>query len=265
MVVSRQPAVLVVDDDPQIVRALERTLRREFTVLRASSGDEALQAVRESDVAVVLTDQRMPGMEGVQLLARLQAEAPAIVGILLTAYSDMDAAIAAINQAHAFGYLPKPWEDEELVRVLYGAMEQHELLQRQSGDMAASQQREIGSLAALSGAAAGQPRVGEESAASRDRLRASYEDLLDRAVEQRTYRLEDRVTASVRELAGELGAMRAGPRLVVEIHAEAIKGRIAQQTPQRAAAILEEGRLLLVRLLGALVQYYRERLLASRP
>ena len=119
---ARRPAILTVDDDPDVLRAVARDLRRRYgdayRVLRAASGDEALAAVREltergEPVALLLSDQRMPHMDGVRFLTEASALAPRAKRVLLTAYADTDAAIAAINDSRVDYYLLKPWDPPE--------------------------------------------------------------------------------------------------------------------------------------------------------
>lgn len=124
-----KPAILTIDDDPEVLRAVERDLRRkyanEYRVLRADSGATALGIVRElkvrnNPVALFLVDQRMPGMSGVEFLAEAIRIFPDARRVLLTAYADTDAAIAAINSASIHHYLLKPWDppEENLYPVL---------------------------------------------------------------------------------------------------------------------------------------------------
>jgi len=117
-----KPVLLVVDDDPQVLAAVRRDLRSKYrepyTVVSASSGAEALETIRElksrgDALAMVISDQRMPGMLGNELLARSREFYPRAKRVLLTAYSDIDAAIKAINEAHLDHYLSKPWDPPE--------------------------------------------------------------------------------------------------------------------------------------------------------
>jgi thioredoxin reductase (NADPH) len=117
-----KPALLVVDDDPQVLAAVRRDLRgryREgYTIISASSGEEGLATVRElkargDPLAIVISDQRMPGMHGTELLAQSRDIYPLARRVMLTAYSDIDAAIKAINLAHLDHYLCKPWDPPE--------------------------------------------------------------------------------------------------------------------------------------------------------
>ena len=117
-----RPAIVIVDDDPQVLAAVRRDLRshlgRAYTVLSASSGQEALATLHElksrgNAVALVISDQRMPGMLGVDVLMHTKELYPTAQRVLLTAYSDIDAAVRGINEAHLDYYLSKPWDPPE--------------------------------------------------------------------------------------------------------------------------------------------------------
>lgn len=117
-----KPVLLAVDDDAQVLAAVRRDLRsryrENYTVVGATSGEEALNALRElksrgDAVAMIISDQRMPGMMGSEVLAKSRAVYPLARRVLLTAYSDIDAAVKAINDAHLDHYLSKPWDPPE--------------------------------------------------------------------------------------------------------------------------------------------------------
>lgn len=119
---SRRPAILAVDDEPAVLAAVARDLRRgfgeRFRILRAGSGADALEILRESrargdQVAMLIADQRMPGMPGTQYLVEARKFVPDAKRVLLTAYADTDAAIAAINDVALDYYLLKPWDPPE--------------------------------------------------------------------------------------------------------------------------------------------------------
>jgi thioredoxin reductase (NADPH) len=117
-----KPVLLIVDDDPQVLAAVRRDLRsryrENYMVMGAASGDEALNTMRElkrrgDSLAMLICDQRMPGMMGSEVLAQSRAIYPLARRVLLTAYSDIDAAVRAINEAHLDHYLSKPWDPPE--------------------------------------------------------------------------------------------------------------------------------------------------------
>ena len=116
------PVIFVVDDDSQVLAAIRRDVRSryraEYRVLAANSGEEALAAIKElksrgDALAMLISDQRMPSMLGVDLLARCREIYPIARRVLLTAYSDVKAAIRGINEAHLDHYLEKPWDPPE--------------------------------------------------------------------------------------------------------------------------------------------------------
>lgn len=113
--------ILLVDDEPNITRSLRRLLTtvEQYEILIADSGSEALQILEANrDVGVIISDQRMPQMTGVEFLAQARKLTPEAVRILLTGYADIDASIGAINKGAVFRYLTKPWNDEELLQVV---------------------------------------------------------------------------------------------------------------------------------------------------
>jgi len=119
---TRRPAILAVDDEPTVLAAVARDLRRGFgeryRILRAASGPEALELMTElrrrgEHLAMVIADQRMPGMEGTDLLVKVRQIYPDAKRVLLTAYADTQAAIAAINEVSLDYYLLKPWDPPE--------------------------------------------------------------------------------------------------------------------------------------------------------
>lgn len=110
-----RPVVLVVDDEPDILEAVALQIQRECKVVTAESGAEALRILSESGpIAAVISDQRMPGMDGIELLRRVQLEYPDTTRVLQTAQSDLNAAISAINDGGVYRYLSKPILTEDL-------------------------------------------------------------------------------------------------------------------------------------------------------
>jgi len=113
--------VLLVDDEVNITKSLRRLLMESerYEVFTADSGDAGVTVLEaEADIGVIISDQRMPGMTGVEFLARARVLTPDAVRILLTGYADIEASIAAINQGAVFRYLTKPWKDDELLQVV---------------------------------------------------------------------------------------------------------------------------------------------------
>ena len=121
-----RPRVLLVDDDELMLEALRRQLREYFDVTVASEGKEALRlVVSERPFAVVVSDLRMPGMDGVSLLYCMWQAAPNTVRVLLTGSADVESAVAAVNQAKIFRLLTKPCPTHMLIRALEDSVEQY--------------------------------------------------------------------------------------------------------------------------------------------
>src|SRR5262249_51517713 len=117
-----EPVILAVDDDAQVLAAIRRDLRSryrtDYRVLAASSGEAAIDLLQElktrgDALAMLISDQRMPAVLGVEVLARCREIYPVARRVLLTAYSDVKAAVRAINEAHVDHYLEKPWDPPE--------------------------------------------------------------------------------------------------------------------------------------------------------
>lgn len=106
--------ILCVDDEQDILDSLYDTFMERFEVKIASSGEEALRIFTTEDISIVITDQRMPGMQGAELLARVHEQKPHCKKILLTGYADINAAIDAINKGSVDRYFSKPWDDAEI-------------------------------------------------------------------------------------------------------------------------------------------------------
>jgi DNA-binding NtrC family response regulator len=115
--------ILFVDDEERILRSLAMQFRRHYEVLTESDPLRALQRLREEHIHVLVSDQRMPQMSGAQLLAEAREIAPNTLRILLTGYSDLDAAVDALNNGGIFRYLTKPWDPQEMAFTLRQAAE----------------------------------------------------------------------------------------------------------------------------------------------
>lgn len=115
--------ILAVDDEPANLRMLERLFHREYKVLTAASGEQALDLLRDADVSLIITDQRMPGMSGTDLLRLSMASHPDAVKIILTGYTDIDALIDAINTSRVHKFVSKPWDPLALKEIVKEAVE----------------------------------------------------------------------------------------------------------------------------------------------
>lgn len=144
---ATKPHVLCVDDEPQVLESLRLNLRRTCTVSTATSGAEALALLApESDVAVIVSDMRMPSMNGAVFLAQARVKAPDAVRLLLTGQSDIDSAIAAVNDGQIFRFLSKPCAPTVLLEAVASAVAQHRLV---TAERVLLQQTLHGSIQAL--------------------------------------------------------------------------------------------------------------------
>ncbi len=123
--------ILIVDDEPRVLDALEAILAVEFRVLPASGGPAALELLAQHEVAVIVTDYRMPQMTGVELLRRSREIVPDAMRIVLTAYTDVDSLMEAINTGGIYHFISKPWDPHELTVVVRRAAERY-LLAREN-------------------------------------------------------------------------------------------------------------------------------------
>jgi signal transduction histidine kinase len=119
--------VLFVDDEPENLAVFEAACADRFPVLTASSAAKGLELMRNHEVGVLLADQRMPGMTGLELLEQVQAQFPQTVRMLVTAYSDLNTAIDAINRGRVRRYLRKPWDHDELHATLAEALDLYQM------------------------------------------------------------------------------------------------------------------------------------------
>ncbi|MFC3283509.1 HD domain-containing phosphohydrolase [Litchfieldella rifensis] len=115
--------LLLVDDEENMLNRLRRVLRNEpYALLMASSGEQALSLMEAQDVDLVISDARMPGMDGATLLANIQQHWPDCLRILLTGYADISTTVRAINEGHIYRYISKPWDDDELRLIIRQAL-----------------------------------------------------------------------------------------------------------------------------------------------
>ena len=123
-----KPILLIVDDEPDVLETLQHLFRRRYRVLTSGSAPDAVGFLEREPVAVLLCDQRMPGMTGDELLELARQRFPDVVRLLFTGYADLQAVTRAINQGEIFRYILKPWVAEELESTIAQAVAQHELI-----------------------------------------------------------------------------------------------------------------------------------------
>lgn len=177
---QKKPPILLVDDEPEVLFSLKGLLRREFTLYTAQTGQEALEILRNHTVHVVMTDQRMPEMDGAELLARAKNHSPEAIQIVFTGYADIKAVVDAVNSGRLFRYITKPWDPDELVGALheaaqeYARHEQHQTLLREADEFL----HEIFDREAMSG----DGKLSHEAVERGRALRAKIQQQLQRQV-----------------------------------------------------------------------------------
>lgn len=161
--------ILIVDDEPANLRVLDRLFRSQYEVLTAPSGADAFELLQHHDVALLITDQRMPEMTGIELLKKTVPLRPRMVRIILTGYTDVDALVEAINCGHVYRYVSKPWNNDELRLTVKRALEHYETNKRRSELESANERllnrmRKIQELATIDGPAHVPPQFSVEAA-----------------------------------------------------------------------------------------------------
>ena len=120
--------LLIIDDEVDITKALVRQFRRKYNVFATTDAVDALKIMENKKIQVVLSDQRMPGMTGVDFFAQIKDKYPDALKLILTGYSDIEAVIGAINEGQVFRYVKKPWNPDELESIIREAFEKYELI-----------------------------------------------------------------------------------------------------------------------------------------
>ena len=131
--ISNMPVIkhclLIVDDEPNVCDSVHDLLRREFRVLKATSAEEGYRIMQQEEVHIVMSDQRMPRITGVELLSKVKARHPHAIRMLFTGFADLESIMAAINQGHVFQFLKKPWQPEELIVAVRQAAAEYDRLE----------------------------------------------------------------------------------------------------------------------------------------
>lgn len=270
--------VLLVEDDDDYAQMLGEMLDRNrelpLDATRVATLEAAFLALRDFTPDLILLDLNLPDESGLRTLRRLRDHAPGSAIVVLTSMSEPNLALQVITMG-AQEYLVK--EDLNalvLVKAVRYAMERWKLHAALSESReTTARERELRQLERLAGVSAGQVTAdmfGQGRLAQRQphryhEVREEYERLLMQALRERAYRTSDNASADLRSLASVLGFLNAGPRDVVDLHAEALRHRIGTADRGLHQALVEEGRIRVLELMGYLVSYYRARaIVASR-
>jgi len=123
--------ILIVDDEPANIRMLERLFRSEFDVVTAESGSDGLELLTVHDISLIVTDQRMPGMTGLEFLKKSADLRPQCVRIILTGYTDINDLVDALNSGLVYKYVTKPWVNADLLQTVKRGLSHHETIKAQ--------------------------------------------------------------------------------------------------------------------------------------
>lgn len=126
-----QYKILVVDDEPTNIRLLERIFSRHYQVLSATSGSDAMELLRQHNVALIISDQRMPEMSGIEFLKQAADLRPRVIRIIISGYSDVNVLTEAINSGIIYRFISKPWNNEDLMQTVSKAIDHYEVIKRQ--------------------------------------------------------------------------------------------------------------------------------------
>jgi DNA-binding response OmpR family regulator len=237
-----------------------------FTVTVSERLSEGLKQLSEQSFDLILLDLGLPDSQGLETLNEVGAEHPGVPVVVLTGRTDKEIGIQAVSQG-AQDYLVKGQiNTETLERVIRYAIERQHLQETLAKTRQSEQrERELRSLAELAVPATtsvtartfGIQTIHEISEDIFAKLGRKYGELLDLAIEQRAFKVEHPISERLRSLAMEIGLLKGGPRDVIELHTYAINKIIETAKHERSQAYVEEGRLLVLELMGHLVTHYR--------
>jgi response regulator RpfG family c-di-GMP phosphodiesterase len=265
---SEQKAnILLVDDNPANLVALEAVLEDlGENLVKASSGEEALKHVLVEEFAVILLDVQMPGMDGFETAAliREREKTRSIPIIFVTAVGKSETHVSKGYSLGAVDYIFKPIIPE-IVRAKVAAFVElfktnRERLQQQEREARSLRRFSTSSPASITGEMYGIQPLRQAAPDIFKELVQQYDELLDLALEQQSYKVEHNISGGLGAIAEELGSYRAGPRDVVDIHLRTVEDKSRGSPPERAKHYALEGRLLALELMGHLADYYRRAL-----
>jgi CheY-like chemotaxis protein len=257
--------ILIVDDDVNSLGAYSRLLElADYEVLSATTGQECLRIARAEHPDLILLDVRLPDLDGLEVCKQIKTDpelaSVAVINITGLRISQDDEAEGI--EAGADAYLYKPVH----LRTLLAHVQS--LLRSRQAEAA----REIDLLkefprspqTAIAAQSLGVMPLQESLPDFYGEMVQHYEELLDLALEQRIYKVNYQLSERLRDLGDQLGFLKAGPRDVVQIHHAALRNKAANMTISKSRAYLEEGRLIILELMGYLVTYYRNHSLSIR-
>ena len=229
METNGRPRILCVDDEPNVLEGLALHLRRRYDVSTAESGSAGLKLIEAGPpFAVVMSDMRMPGMDGAEFLSRVRKAAPQTVRLLLTGQAEMKSAIAAINQGQIFRFLTKPCPPVDLLAAFEAAHEQHRLL---TAERVLLEQTLHGSIKTLVDVLA----LTSPAAFGRaNRLKTRVSELAQKLA------LSERWQAEVAAMLSELGSITLPPEVLERIHSGLTLSEAEQKMANRVPEVTDQ-------------------------
>jgi CheY-like chemotaxis protein len=267
--------ILIVDDRLENLAAMQSVLEPlGQTLIPAHSGQEALKLLLDRDVAVILIDVNMPGMDGFETarLIRERERSRHIPIIFLTAYEPDPTKALKGYETGAVDFIFRSAETTDILRYkvsvfveLYKTRRRRIALEQEQEKIRAlqaelSHYRTVVAQTALpvGEAVYGTTSIRATSDAAFEELMNRYDEILDKSLESRALKVSSDIPQDIRMLAESLGFLRAGPRDVIELHTQALTSKTKKPPAKKAQAFIEEGRFLVLELMGCLVSYYRK-------
>ena len=241
-----------------------------YEVIEASSGAECLSLTTQRHPDIVLLDVSLPDLDGIEVCKRIKSDKALpttfVINISDTQFDPDELAYGL--EVGADTYLVKPIQP----RVLLAQVRALLRIKRAEAALVDQQEREMGSLnqmtarskTAITAQMFGAGPLRETASEAFVEAVASYDRLLDLALEQRAYKVENNTSSRLQDMAERLGFLNAGPRDVIDLHSAALKVKVAGANAKKAQAYVEEGRLVVIELMGYLVSYYRNRAVGAR-
>ncbi len=223
------PRILCVDDDANLLDGLVRSLRGHYKIETAIGAELALASLKFVEpYAIVVSDQRMPGMDGVTFLSHIRELAPGTVRVLLTGQADMDSAIAAVNEGNIFRFLTKPCPTATLLKALAACMEQHNLI---AAEKVLLEQTLRGSIKALIDILS----LASPAAFGRaTRLRHSVEQLLTH------FEIRERWPVEVAAMLSQIGSVTLPPETLAKLHGSGVLKPAEQEMLDRMPVFVDQ-------------------------
>lgn len=268
---SDRSTILIADDHEDALLAYSLILKSEgYDVLSATTGEDCLRIARENRPDLILLDVRLPDISGVDVCKRIKTDSElATIFVVLVSGLEVSTDSQVLGlETGADGYITKPIDTRKLLAQIKAMLRIGENVETTIAD---TQRKEIARLSEF----ASQSRTPVTAQLYGVRpLRQSFHDIfnqmvqqyasvLELALEQQAYKINNRVTESLQEIVEQLGFLNAGPRDVVDLHSTALKMRLTDATAKKARAYINEGRMRLVEMMGHLVTYYRSRSLGA--